>query len=142
MPVLSVPFRLVLYCAHLAQGAREADVWPQAGHHTAEVKVMMLQNRRWEPRRIWSPDLRLRIGIGEPLRKHAHHRIWLPVEVDLPAYDRRIPSEAALEEPPRKHNGGSVRTIFALDKRAPDDRRHPQQRKQVPAPAAPAHQLR
>jgi hypothetical protein len=56
--------------------------------------------------------------------------------MDLPADNRRIPAEPPLEEIPRKHDGGSIRTIFALGEGSPDGRIHSQQRKQVPASAA------
>ncbi len=62
--------------------------------------------------------------------------------MDLPVQNRRIPPEPPLEEIPRKHDGISVRTIFALGKRASDNRMYPQQRKQVPARAGRAHQFR
>ena len=132
----------VLHRLNLAQGAGQAHVRSQAGHHCAEVIVMMRHDIRRQPRQIRHPDLYLRIGVVEPLWKHAHHRIRLPVEMDLPADNRSVPREPPLEESPREHDGASVQTIFALGKRAPDGRGHPQQRKQVPAPAACAYQFR
>src|SRR5207244_6774794 len=63
----------ILHCLHLAQGVCKANIRPQAGDHTAEVIIMMAQNLRWQSRRVWNPHLYLRIGIGEPFRKHADH---------------------------------------------------------------------
>jgi hypothetical protein len=62
--------------------------------------------------------------------------------MDLPADNRRIPAEPALEEIPRKHHGVSVWTIFTLGESTSDRRLHAQQRKQVPAAAARDHQFR
>src|SRR5258705_1640398 len=132
----------ILRRLHPAQGVCQADVRLQARYHTAKVKVMMLQNFRWQPRRIRNPDLHFRVGIGEPLRKHADDRVWLPVEMDLPPDNRWIAAEPPLEQIPCKHDGISVRTIFALAKRASDDCIHSQQRKQVPTPAPGAQQFR
>src|ERR1700678_2364619 len=108
----------------------------------AEVKVMMGQELRRQSSRIRDPELNLGIGISEPLRKHAHHRVWLPIEMDLSSDNRRISAESPLEEIPPKHDSASIRTIFALGEGSPDGCVHPQQRKQVPASTARAHQFR
>src|ERR1700730_19032978 len=78
------------------------------------------------------------MGIGEPLRRHADDRVWLPVEMDLPADNRGIAAEPPLEEIPRKQHDVSVGTIFAFGKRASDGRLNPQRRKQGPTTAAGA----
>ena len=132
----------ILHCLHLAQGVCKANIRPQAGDHTAEVIIMMAQNLRRQSRRVWNPHLYLRIGIGEPFRKHADHCVWLPVQTDLTADNRWIAAEPPREEIPRKHDGTSIWTIFAFGKRASDGRIHPQERKQVPGPAPGAHQFR
>src|SRR5579859_5997519 len=112
MQILQV--QLILHLSYLAQSARLADIRLETRHHTAEVKVMMGQELRWQSRRIRDPELDLGIGPGEPLRKNAHHCVWLSVEMDLSADNRRLPAEPPLEEIPGKHDGASIRTIFAL----------------------------
>src|SRR5215469_2182226 len=100
---------------------------------------MMGQNLRWHSRRIRNPHLDSGVGVGEPLREHANHRVWLAVEMNLPAHNRRVSTETPLEQIPRQHHGTSFGSILALRKRASEGGIYPQERKQVPASSAGAH---
>src|SRR5437899_6764537 len=139
MQVLQV--LLVLHSFYLAERTGQADIRPQARHNTRKVIVMMPEDIRGHARRKWNPDLNVRVGIREPLRKHADNRVRLAVEMDLPVDNGWISAEAPLEETPRKHNGVPIRTIFALGERTSDRCVQPEQRKKIPAPATRLHQF-
>src|ERR1700722_14636094 len=91
----------VLNCTYFLGRAAQRDAGSEARDHLARMAVMAMQDSRGNSFVIGNPQLDLRIGIREPLREHAHDRIWLSIEANGLSDDRGISIEAAFEGAPR-----------------------------------------